>query len=73
MRDYVCPDCGRYLSGINERTCIVACGNCGCVVKMSDLPAAHEDSGKHSPTIIFRGSGWTPRGEVENDKSTCDS
>jgi len=63
MRDYVCPDCGRYLSGITERTCIIVCGNCGGVVKTSDLLAAHLDSRKPSPTVIFRGSGWTPRGE----------
>ena len=59
MNDWICPNCGRHLTGVSDKTHAVACGNCGEVVKRDDLLPAE---GKNSPTLRFLGNGWTPKG-----------
>ena len=65
MRVYTCPTCGNRVEK-GDRTYAVICP-CG-VYMLENLPRnfgddVEKNKSEKSPTIIFKGSGWTPKGD----------
>ena len=65
MRYFRCPRCGFIPSEKSDRTTLVQCTECGEVMTeahmLENLPPPAKGESK-SPTIIFKGDGWTPKG-----------
>ena len=65
MRTFTCPKCGHIPSQKEDRTILVQCTECNEILTEHDvLPAENSTVEKReSPTILFRGEGWTERGK----------
>jgi len=65
VKFFQCPNCGHIPSRKEDRTILVQCTECGYVMTGDDVLPAENPAveKKRSAEIIFKGDGWTPKGD----------
>ena len=64
MSEWICPFCRKVPSSPTDKTHCYVCNGCHKLVTrdmLSELPRDFFAGSKESPTVILRGSGWTPK------------